>query len=398
MLGGGCGGCGCLLENIHVEYIIKYIHEGYISMIDWHFPRHELASSHLAQLFDQGIRRMAFFGRRRIGKTEYLKRDLIPAAISKGIVAPIYCSFWENKDQPHLAFIRAIQDALPDHTTKLKGKASLSLGFVDVAAEVERADRPRPAMPNELTVAVTSFQQWVKSLGDSYGLILLDEIQHLATSTHFATFAASLRTMLDMAPKNISVVFTGSSLADLQRLFNDQKAPFFNFATVIDFPLLDGKFVAHLAGIHKQITGMDIDQDALWHVFDKSGRNAQVISGLIEQMVLRKTNDVEAAWQDVELYLTGEGGWCESQWGELSLSDKAVYLLLLEGHELFSEHSLDLYDRLGFSRGSAQQAIKRLINRSLIHRSSHGVYERIVPILDEWIAMSGTTSAGLVSA
>ena len=366
-------------------------------MIDWHYPRPELARTHLAQLFDQGLSRLAFFGRRRIGKTEYLKRDLIPAAAQKGVVNTFYCSFWENKDQPHLALIRALQDALPQHQTKVKAKAGLNIGVLDFLAEVERPDRPRPALPNELSLATISFHQWVRHLEGQPGLIVLDEIQHLATSSAFANFAASLRTRLEMAPANIAVIFTGSSLADLQRLFNDQKAPFFNFATVVDFPLLDRPFVDHLAGIHQQITGMVINADRLWDLFNRSGRNAQVITGLVSQMVLRKSDDIESVWGDIEIELTGEGGWCEKVWADLLLSDQAVYLLLLEGQDLFSESSLALYDRLGFSRGSAQQAIKRLINRSVIVRSGHGRYERIVSILDEWLKLSGKTSETLVS-
>ncbi len=365
-------------------------------MIDWHYPRPELAQAHLAQLFDQGLSRLAFFGRRRIGKTEYLKRDLIPAAAEKGVINTFYCSFWENKDQPHLALIRALQDALPQQQARVKAKAGLNFGVVDFSAEVERAERPRPALPNELTLATVSFQQWVKHLDGRPGLIILDEIQHLATSTAFATFAASLRTMLDMAPTNVAVIFTGSSLADLQRLFNDQRAPFFNFATVVDFPLLERPFVDHLARINQKITGLEIKADLLWDLFDRSGRNAQVITGLVSQMVLRKSDDIAGTWEDIEIELTGEGGWCEKAWADLLLSDQAVYLLLLEGQDLFSESSLALYDRLGFSRGSAQQAIKRLINRSLITRNGHGRYEIIVPILNEWLKQTGKTSQTLV--
>lgn len=172
-------------------------------MIDWHYPRPELARTHLAQLFDQGLSRLAFFGRRRIGKTEYLKRDLIPAAAQKGVVNTFYCSFWENKDQPHLALIRALQDALPQHQTKVKAKAGLNIGVLDFSAEVERPDRPRPALPNELSLATISFHQWVRHLEGQPGLIVLDEIQHLATSSAFANFAASLRTLLDMAPPTL---------------------------------------------------------------------------------------------------------------------------------------------------------------------------------------------------
>ncbi len=364
-------------------------------MLDWHYPRPALASEHLEKLFDQGVSRLAFFGRRRIGKTEYLRYDLIPAAREKGVLAAVYCSFWENKDCPHLAFLRALTDALPVGEHKTKVKAGLAFGIVNIGGEVERADKPRAAMPDEISAVAQAFNAWVKSLGGRPGLVLLDEVQHLATSAYFATFAASLRTMLDMAPKNIAVVFTGSSLADLQRLFAEVKAPFFNFASVIDFPTLGRPFIDHLAGIHKAITGLTCNADALWDIFQRTGTNAHQVTGLVERMVLEKNDDVLAAWAQVETDLFGEEGWYESLWSSLALSDQAVYLLLKEGQELFSESSLAVYEQLGFSRGTAQQALRRLVNRSLLHRQKHGNYERIVPLLDEWLEQRGLGVARL---
>ena len=58
--------------------------------VDWHFARPALASSYLDTLLAQGVRRLAFFGRRRIGKTEFLLRDLIPAAQARG-ADTLYC-------------------------------------------------------------------------------------------------------------------------------------------------------------------------------------------------------------------------------------------------------------------------------------------------------------------
>ncbi len=364
-------------------------------MIEWHYSRPALASEHLVQLFEQGMRRMAFFGRRRIGKTEYIRRDLMPAALDKGIKSAVYCSMWENKDQPHLGFIRAIQDALPTGRAKVKGHAGFSLGGFEIGAEVERAERPRPALPNELTIAASLFNEWVKHLGGSSGLILMDEIQHLATSSHFATFAASLRTMLDMAPDNVSVVFTGSSLADLQRLFNDQKAPFFGFASVIDFPLLDRKYIDHLISNHHQITRLNLDPEQLIKVFERTGGNAQIVTGLVEKSVVLKSVDIDAVWRVIEESMLGDDGWCELTWKRLGLNEQLVYLLLKEGQELFSETSLALYESHNFSRGRAQHAIRKLVNQSLIHRTGHGVYERVVPMLDEWLDQENIKSAGI---
>lgn len=364
-------------------------------MIDWHFPRTGLALRVLENLFDHGIVRLAFFGRRRIGKTEFLQRDLMPRADEKGVTA-FYCSFWENKDQPHHVFMRALHNALPANAIKPKLKIGLSAGL-DVSAEIERAERPKGALPSELMQLAQLFSEWLRYLKDRPALIVLDEIQHLATSAQFATFAASLRTLLDMVPPSVRVVFTGSSIADLHRLFNDLKAPFFNFATVQDFPPLGREFVEHLVAIHGRITGKQADVEALWQLFERVGRNAQIITGLVQQMVLHDTADWQPVWAAIDEEMSGEEGWCARLWNDLALADKAVYLRLREGQELFSEGSLAHYRRLGFTRGVAQQALARLQNRGLIQRVGHGVYQRIVPVLDDWLGRNNIQSASLAA-
>jgi len=53
----------------------------------WHFPRPDLAQSYLRS-FDLGLtsaRRL--FARRRMGKSEFLKHDLLPAAMHDGYLA-----------------------------------------------------------------------------------------------------------------------------------------------------------------------------------------------------------------------------------------------------------------------------------------------------------------------
>jgi len=207
----------------------------------------------------------------------------------------------------------------------------------------------------------------------------------LATSANFASFAATLRTLLDTAPPNIHVVFMGSSITDLRKLFQDPSAPFFNFASVLDFPPLDRHFIDFLGATFKQITDLDTDADALWKIFERVGRNAQILSGLVQRMVLLKTPDWQRVWSELEEELLGDEGWCAQTWQRLSPSDQAVYIRLLEGHDLFSEESLKRYEMSGFSRGTAQQALRRLSNQNLIHRTGHGEYERTVPLLDEWI-------------
>lgn len=356
--------------------------------INWHFPRPSLAQAYLDRMFKEGIGRLVFFGRRRIGKTEFMRMDLMPAAEVAGIL-PLYCSLWENKDKPYLALLRALKEAVPK-TKESKYKLAAKVAIpeqVEAGVEFERADKPMPASAEELQEVTTLFQALLKE-NRKQGrkcLIVLDEIQHLATSSKFATFAASLRTMLDMADDQVRVVFTGSSYADLQKLFKDNKAPFYEFADVMIFEPMSHDFVHHLEGIYQKITRYRLPPERVGAVFEETGRNAHVTRALVQRLVLKLSQDVDGEWELYKAELQGPEGWCQKQWEGLQKSDRIVYRLIMQGQEPFSEASLAMYSEAGFSRGTAQQAQSRLLNRGLISRVGHGQYVTEIPLLDQWI-------------
>lgn len=358
------------------------------STIDWHFPRSELADSYLDKMFVAGISRLAFFGRRRIGKTEFMRMDLMPAAEARKIVT-LYCSMWENKDRPYLALLRALRDHVqPAQETRHKLSVQGKLWEqAEAGVEFERADKPVAASSGELQEITSLFQSLLKDniKTNRQCLLVFDEIQHLATSAKFATFAATLRTMLDMAGDRIRVVFTGSSFADLQKLFKDNKAPFYDFASIALFEPMSHDFVRHLEAIYRRITSNVLPAERLGQVFEETGRNAHIIRALVERLVLRLSRDIDGEWEAYKSELQGPEGWCEKQWQGLHESDRIVYSLVMEAQELFSENALALYAKSGFSRGTAQQALVRLQNRGLISRVAHGRYITEIPLLDQWI-------------
>lgn len=360
--------------------------------IDWHFPRPELAQLFLDKMFTAGISRLAFFGRRRIGKTEFMRMDLMPAAEARGILT-LYCSMWENKDRPYVALLRTLREQgleLPEtrHKVAVQGKLWEQ---AEVGVEFERANKPIAASSGELQEITTLFQSLLKQNKNNERrcLLVFDEIQHLATSAKFATFAAALRTMLDMAGDRIRVVFTGSSFADLQKLFKDSKAPFYDFASIVVFEPMTHDFVRHLERIYQRITGSVLPDGRLGGIFEESGRNAHIVRALVERLVLRLSSDIDGEWGMYKGELQGPEGWCQRQWEGLHDSDRIVYGLVLAGQELFSETALAHYSRSGFSRGTAQQALTRLQNRGLISRVAHGRYVTEIPLLDQWLAGEG---------
>ena len=69
---------------------------------NWHYARPDLAHKYL-NLFDIGLTSAkCLFARRRMGKTEFLKQDFIPAAKEAGYIV-VYSNLWELEIDPATA-------------------------------------------------------------------------------------------------------------------------------------------------------------------------------------------------------------------------------------------------------------------------------------------------------
>ena len=76
----------------------------------WHFARPELARRYL-QTFQIGlISAQALFAPRRMGKSEFLEQDLIPAARKSGLLTA-YLNLWDAREHPRGALISALARA-----------------------------------------------------------------------------------------------------------------------------------------------------------------------------------------------------------------------------------------------------------------------------------------------
>lgn len=106
----------------------------------WHFARPELAQAYLSA-FDIGLTSArGLFARRRMGKTEFLKHDLLPAALADGYLAA-YTNLWDDTARPGQALATAIWQAtepkglerfwqdLNSPIRKLKAGGKLPLGL-----------------------------------------------------------------------------------------------------------------------------------------------------------------------------------------------------------------------------------------------------------------------------
>ncbi len=112
----------------------------------WHFARPLLAKQYLGE-FDLGlISARALFAKRRMGKSTFLERDLIPAAKQAGYMTP-YLNLWTATHTPAQALVRVVSAAVapkgwPRVLKRLKGvnnvKTSAAVkGIVEGKLEME---------------------------------------------------------------------------------------------------------------------------------------------------------------------------------------------------------------------------------------------------------------------
>jgi hypothetical protein len=73
----------------------------------WHYPRPKLAEKYL-KVFDIGlIAAQGLFAKRRMGKSEFLEKDLLPAAREHGCLTA-YVNLWDARKHPASSLIAAL--------------------------------------------------------------------------------------------------------------------------------------------------------------------------------------------------------------------------------------------------------------------------------------------------
>jgi hypothetical protein len=154
----------------------------------WHYPRPGLAQALLDGLGLGLTSARGVFASRRMGKTEFLLQDLIPAAKASGVLIA-YANLWDNRADPAAALLGAIADAIkpgllarlwrdlnrPLRSVKASGKipamgeASIEANLADECLESEAA----------LCAVLRELDRSGKVL-----LLVIDEAQVLAQAKH----------------------------------------------------------------------------------------------------------------------------------------------------------------------------------------------------------------------
>lgn len=304
----------------------------------WHFPRRELAESTLALLKGRLARALTLFAPRRTGKTEFLLKDLGPLAESQGHRV-VYVSFWQAPLSPLAVLLNALEKSLRRGsfadkvrlvtvalTPKLKLSSKVPGASADAEIDLTRLTGKPPAdMLLHLDDLIGRIARTAKPT-----LLLLDEVQELARDSANQPLVAALRTSLDKHRDGIATVFTGSSREGLQAMFSSRTAPFFHFATPIDLPVLDHRFVDHELAAFAKASKRKLERNVMLETFEKLDKSPYLFRGVLELLLANPALAVADALARLRDRLAVELRYPE-QWLALTPLQRALALQLARG-------------------------------------------------------------------
>ncbi len=365
----------------------------------WHFARPDLAQAYL-QGFDLGLTSArGLFARRRMGKSEFLKHDLLPAALRAGYLAA-YTNLWDDTEHPGQALATAIVlavqprglgkfwDDLNTPIRKLKGTGKLPLG-VEAGLELDLADKEKAAVP-AIQAALLAADKTKKRL-----LLVIDEAQVLASPEH-AAVAHSLRAGLDIRKAGIKVLFAGSSEAALRQMFSRAAAPFYNWAPLEPFPLLGRAFVEATVRQLDSVARNPLQVDDALQAFAALKETPEFFRWYIERYLMYQQQGPQQALEYTLERVHDDTGYARV-WKELGRPDRAVLLLAARGvQDLYSAPALkqlqELLDSPAVTASAPRTSIRRLTGArlQLMARVDHGAYRFEDPEFQTWVAARRT--------
>lgn len=352
----------------------------------WHYSRLALAEQVLG-MFESGLSSaLVFFAPRRMGKTEFLRKDIMPLAEKKGWVV-FYFSFLDVGDFADKEFVEALMKFSEKVSVIEKAKSVMSR--VKKVSVIEFHENEKIKQNTKDILADLCAQYNV--------LLLMDEVQVLSKNATNEPFVAGLRTVLDMHKDSIKVIFTGSSQAGLRRMFSKANAPFFHFGQNLIFPELPRGFTDHLANVLASVTNRHLDKEALWEAFLKMQKVPQLARSLVERLALNPNVTLNTACDELLEDIYADRTY-EEIWEKSAILPRLVLKeIAMSRQGLFSEETRKrLASVIGikeFSVSLVQSTLRHLEHQGWIGRVSEKMGEYFIddPNFKQWLIHKDST-------
>lgn len=359
----------------------------------WHYPRPVLAKQYLDTFAIGLTSARGLFAKRRMGKSEFLEQDLIPAAVAEGYL-PAYLNLWDSRSEPATALVGVLARAMapkgwarllqelntPLKKVKASGKVA---GVAEASLEAELPDAARAAGPL-LSELLRGFDKPSKRL-----LLVLDEAQVLAAPQH-AELAHALRAGLDSRKQNIKVVFAGSSEPTLRRMFGRSSEPFYNWAPLEPFELLGDDFVAAMVAKVNRLSKFRLAMADARKAFAALHNTPEFFRRYLSRYLSYADQGSDAALEETRTHVFNSADFSQL-WARLLPADQEVLRMLSQDiTDLHSESArLRLAKALGLEqpvpKATPQHALRRLQTENLVAKLEYGRYQLQDDAFAEWL-------------
>ncbi len=354
--------------------------------------RPALAKSYLGLIKAQPGRPLAMFAPRRVGKTYFLDHDLAPAA-RQAKWLPVYADLWLQKSAPLEAINHALEEALDDVTVPSSEVGRLAKTTVKkvgaLGASVDFGDAPaRRPLPTAPELRLDALVVRLAAASDKPILLMLDEIQALGDVADGERVIATLRAVLHKRRDILKSVFTGSSQEAMVRMLSTAGSPMYQFAQLMDFPVLGDEYLKQLADHFAEVhPGKLLPLDDLRRVFARIGFKPRLMRDLVKSLSAEGLTDLQAGVKRFLLDDRQVAGW-SALLQPHDLFERAVLLAIAHGQPPMGRETLDSLARVQGGRptvAKVRAAIERLRRAGLLTKAGSGPTAVDDPLFSEYL-------------
>jgi uncharacterized protein len=363
--------------------------------------RPDLARNYLSLLRAQPGRPIALFAPRRVGKTFFLDHDLAPIARRAGML-PVYADVWLQRAAPLDAINHALEEALDDVTVPAGKAGKLARTPVKkigaAGASLELGDEPkRRALPAAPALRLDTLIARLAQASGKAVLLMLDEIQTLGEVGHGEAIIAALRAVLHKRKAEVAAVFTGSSQSGLAKIMSTAGAPMYQFAQLLDFPVLGDEYLEelseHFARVHR---GRKPKLEDLRRLFARLGYKPALMKDIVKNMSAEGITDAEVALKHFIADDRQTAGW-KALLESMEPFERSVLMVIAKQQPPMGRETLKL---LAHAKGPAptvakvRAAIERLRKAGIVTKSSGDGVQIEDRLLTEYIGSQDAFKVG----
>lgn len=370
-------------------------------MSHFSYPRPQLAVAYCDSLQGKGIAnaRSGLFlaGPRRVGKSTFLRDELIPEALRRDWV-PVYVDLWANRNAcPASLIAEAIKATIATYKSRVnKLVKAVNLDKINIMGTF-MLDFSKAGLPENMTLA--DALRMLGQLAEKPIVLVIDEAQHALTTASGLNAMFAIKSARDQLNTNLEnpslmLVFTGSNRDKLAHLVLKKDQPFFG-SDVTPFPLLGKDYSSAFTDwVNKNLaSGNQFTKDSMWKAFKLVGHRPEILRHLAGRIAIsgEASHFAELLEKDALIWQSRIWDEFENDFKSLAPLQQAILEILINKGSAwlpFCEDSMNGYKKLTgqteISTATVQTAIQSLREREFIWQSGRGAYALEDESFAEW--------------